>query len=67
MVKDKKKESSGSTRLSSLISSCFFVSSSASKDENVRRGKFVTISSRTEATMVAAAKFFSSAHKVRFD
>lgn len=58
MVKDKKKESRCSTRLSSLISSsCFFVSSSAGKDENVIE----------RATMVAAAKFFSSAHKVRLD
>ncbi|PQQ17057.1 hypothetical protein Pyn_14763 [Prunus yedoensis var. nudiflora] len=66
MVKDKR-ESSGSTILGSLIRSCFFVSSSAGKGQNVRMEKSAQTSSGAEATMVAAAKQFSLAHKVRLD
>lgn len=66
VIKDKR-DGGGPTILGSLIRSCFFVSSSAGKGGNARRETSVSTSSGTEATMVAAAKHFSSAHKVRFD
>lgn len=66
MGKGKKEISMGSSVLSPFTW-CFFGSSAGDEGENARGSKAVPTLTGPEATMVAAAKHFSAAHKVRYN